>query len=160
MKKIWAPWRIEYIRGEKSGDCIFCRKSKENDDRDNYILFRGAKNFIIMNAYPYNPGHLMVTPYRHLSNIEKLTDEEMLEHFKLVRKCTRALTKTYQPDGFNIGINMGKAAGAGIADHIHTHIVPRWGGDTNYITVVSDIRVIPEALDATYAELKERLDSK
>ena len=159
MKKIWAPWRIEYIRSEKSGDCIFCRKAGENDDRKNYILFRGDRNFIIMNAYPYNPGHLMVTPYRHLSHIDRLTDDEMLEHFRLVRKCTRALTGAYSPEGFNIGMNLGKTAGAGIADHIHTHIVPRWGGDTNYITVVSDIRVIPEALDATYTELKKKMRS-
>ena len=158
MRKIWAPWRIEYIRGEKSKECIFCQKSKEDKDSQNYILFRGKTNFMILNTYPYNPGHLMIVPYRHLASPEMLTDEELFEHFDLVRRCTRLLTETYKPDGFNIGMNLGKVAGAGIDDHIHTHIVPRWSGDTNYITVVSDIRVIPQALDATYAALKDKLD--
>jgi ATP adenylyltransferase len=153
MRKIWAPWRIEYIRGEKAKECIFCQKSKENSDRENYILFRGANNFVILNTYPYNPGHLMVATYRHLADLEELSEEELFEHFDLVRKSARALTEAYKPQGFNIGINLGRIAGAGVEDHVHTHIIPRWSGDTNFITVVSDIRVIPEALDATYAEL-------
>lgn len=157
MKKIWAPWRIEYIRGEKTKECIFCQKSKENNDKDNYILFRGVNNFVILNTYPYNPGHLMVAPYKHLADLEGLTDEELLEHFDLVRKSTRALTEAYKPQGFNIGINLGRVAGAGVEGHIHTHIIPRWSGDTNFITVVSDIRVIPQALDATYSELLGRI---
>ena len=157
MKKIWAPWRIEYIRGEKTKECIFCQKSKESSDKDNYILFRGVNNFVILNTYPYNPGHLMVAPYRHLADLEGLTDEELLEHFDLVRKSARALTEAYKPQGFNIGINLGRVAGAGVEGHIHTHIIPRWSGDTNFITVVSDIRVIPQALDATYSELLGRI---
>ena len=157
MKKIWAPWRIEYIRGEKTKECIFCQKSKESSDKDNYILFRGVNNFVILNTYPYNPGHLMVAPYKHLADLEGLADEELLEHFDLVRKSTRALTKAYKPQGFNIGINLGRVAGAGVEGHIHTHIIPRWSGDTNFITVVSDIRVIPQALDATYSELLGRI---
>ena len=157
MKKIWAPWRIEYIRSEKSKECIFCQKSKEDRDSQNYILFRGAKNFVILNTYPYNPGHLMVAPYRHLPTLDEMTEEEMLEHFDLVRRCTRALTEAYKPDGFNIGINLGRVAGAGIEGHVHTHVVPRWNGDTNFVTVVSDFRVIPHALDATYAELRDKL---
>ena len=153
MRRIWAPWRIEYIRSEKPKECIFCQKLKEDRDPENYILFRGDKNFIMLNLYPYNPGHLMVAPYRHIADLDGLTDEEMLEHYKLVRKGARALAAAYSPQGFNIGMNLGRVAGAGIEDHIHSHIVPRWNGDTNYITVVSDLRVVPHALDATYAEL-------
>ncbi len=112
---------------------------------------------MILNIYPYNPGHLMVAPYRHLPTLEELTDDEMLEHFNLVRTGTRALADAYKPDGFNIGMNIGKVAGAGVEGHIHTHIVPRWNGDTNFVTAVSDIRVIPHALDATYNELREKI---
>ena len=157
MKRIWAPWRIEYIRSEKARECILCQKPVENRDGENYILFRGNLNFVILNLYPYNPGHMMVAPYRHLSDLEQLTNEEILEHFDLVRKCTRTLAEEYRPEGFNIGINLGRVAGAGIEDHIHTHIVPRWNGDTNFMTVVSDVRVIPHALAATYAELSGKM---
>lgn len=157
MKRIWAPWRVEYIRSEKPKECILCQKPGEDRDGENYILFRGELNFVILNLYPYNPGHLMVATYRHLSDLELLTDEELLEHSNLVRKCTRTLTEEYKPEGFNIGMNLGKVAGAGIDDHIHTHIVPRWNGDTNFMTVVSDTRVIPHALAATYAELSRRM---
>ena len=153
MRRIWAPWRIEYIRSEKPQECIFCQKQREDRDAENYILFRGRKNLVILNLYPYNPGHIMVAPYRHVCDLQDLTDDEMLEHFNLVRKSTRALKDEYNPQGFNIGLNLGRVAGAGIEDHVHTHVVPRWNGDTNVVTVVSDLRVIPHALDATYAEL-------
>ena len=153
MRRIWAPWRIEYIRSEKPQECIFCQKQREERDAENYILFRGKKNFVILNLYPYNPGHIMVAPYRHLSDLQNLTDDELFEHFDLVRKSTQALRDEYKPQGFNIGLNLGRVAGAGIEDHVHTHVIPRWNGDTNVVTVVSDLRVIPHALDATYAEL-------
>ncbi|MEE8470484.1 MAG: HIT domain-containing protein [Dehalococcoidia bacterium] len=157
MKNIWAPWRIEYIQGEKSKECIFCQKSRENSDSQNYILFRGEQNFVMLNTYPYNPGHLMVAPYRHLATLDELTDEELFEHFDIVRRSTRALAKAYKPGGFNIGINLGSVAGAGVEGHVHTHVVPRWGGDTNFMAVVSDIKVIPQALDSTYTQLKEKM---
>jgi len=157
MRRIWAPWRIEYIRSEKPQECIFCQKLRENRDAENYVLFRGKDNFVMLNLYPYNPGHLMVAPYRHLSDLQDLTEEEMLEHFDLVRKSTRALRDEYKPQGFNIGLNLGRVAGAGIEDHVHTHVIPRWNGDTNFVTVVSDIRVVPHALDATYAELAGKM---
>ena len=157
MRKIWAPWRIEYIRSAKGEGCIFCQKPTEKRDRQNYILFRGKKNFVMLNRYPYNPGHIMVASYRHLAAFEELTDEELFEHFDLMRKCTRALKGAYKPDGFNIGINLGRVAGAGVEGHVHTHIVPRWNGDTNFTTVVSDLRVIPQALASTYSELKGRI---
>lgn len=157
MKKIWAPWRIEYIRSEKGEGCIFCQKPKERRDVQNCILFRGKKNFVMLNLYPYNPGHMMVAPYRHLATFEELSDEELFEHFDLMRKCARALKGAYKPDGFNIGINLGRVAGAGVEGHVHTHIVPRWNGDTNFTTVVSDIRVIPQALASTYTDLKGKI---
>jgi ATP adenylyltransferase len=156
MEQIWAPWRIEYIQMEKPERCILCDKPKQNTDATNYILYRGDKNFIIMNSYPYNPGHLMIVPYRHIASLEELTEEERGEHIEMVSRGIKLLRQVFNPDGFNIGINMGKAAGAGINDHIHTHIVPRWQGDTNFMPVISNIRVVPEALTETYKKLKDR----
>ncbi len=154
MEHIWAPWRIRYIeQGEVKG-CILCDKPKENKDAENYILYRGKKNFVILNSYPYNPGHLMVAPYRHLDSLEKLTDEELHEHYEMVRKSLAVLRGVFKPGGFNIGTNLGRVAGAGIDDHIHTHVVPRWGGDTNFMPVMADVRVLPEALADSYQKLK------
>jgi len=141
---------------EKSAGCILCDKPKQNNDAANYILYRGSKNFIMLNSYPYNPGHLMTAPYRHIASLEELTDEERNEHFEIVSRGIKVLKEVFNPGGFNIGINMGKIAGAGIDDHFHTHTVPRWQGDTNFMPVISDIRVIPEALAETYKKLKEK----
>ena len=157
MERIWAPWRIQYIRQEKTEGCILCEKPRQNEDTPNYILYRGDKNYIILNIYPYNPGHLMVTPYRHVASLEELTEEERNEHFEIVSRCIRSLRQVFNPDGFNIGVNLGKVAGAGIVDHFHTHIVPRWQGDTNFMPVLSEIRVIPESLDKIYQQLKGQL---
>jgi ATP adenylyltransferase len=157
MRRIWAPWRIEYIRSEKTAECIFCQKLQEDRDAENYILFRGRSNFVLLNLYPYNPGHIMVAPHRHLCDLQDLTEDDLLEHFDLVRKSVKALREEYKPQGFNIGLNLGRVAGAGIEDHVHTHVIPRWNGDTNFVTVVSDLRVIPHALDATYAELAGKI---
>ena len=154
MKHIWAPWRMEYIQTEKTEGCILCEKPRQGSDAVNYILYRGEKNFVMMNAYPYNPGHLMIAPYRHLSSLEELTDDELHEHFDIVSRSIRVLRQVFNPGGFNLGMNIGKIAGAGIEDHIHTHIVPRWQGDTNCMPVISDVRVIPEALAETYQKLK------
>ncbi|MBE9482556.1 MAG: HIT domain-containing protein [Chloroflexi bacterium] len=154
MEQIWAPWRIEYILKEKPEGCILCDKPKENNDVLNYILYRGDKNFVIMNSYPYNPGHLMVAPYRHVANLEELTDEERHEHFEIVSRSIKILREVFNPGGFNIGINMGKIGGAGIDEHLHTHIVPRWQGDTNFMPVVFDVRVVAEALSETYEKLR------
>ena len=156
MERIWAPWRIEYIQMEKPEGCILCDKPKEDDDTSNYILYRGDKNFIIMNSYPYNPGHLMIAPYRHVANLEELSDEELHEHWQIVNRSLKILREVFNPGGFNIGINMGKVAGVGIEGHVHTHIVPRWQGDTNFMPVISDVRVIPEALAETYKKLKDK----
>ncbi len=154
MEQIWAPWRMEYIRMEKPEGCILCQKPKETDDALNYILYRGEKNFVIMNSYPYNPGHLMIAPYRHIANLEELTDAERNEHFEIVSRSIKILKQVFSPGGLNIGINVGKVAGAGIDGHVHTHIVPRWQGDTNFMPVISNIRVIPEALAETYKMLE------
>ena len=154
MKQIWAPWRIEYIEMEKPEGCILCEKPGESNDVQNYILYRGKSNFVMLNKYPYNPGHLMIAPYRHTAGLENLTDEERQEHFEIASRSVKVLRQAFNPGGFNIGINMGRVAGAGIEDHFHTHIVPRWQGDTNFMPVLSDVRVMPEALADTYEKLR------
>ncbi|MDD3678444.1 MAG: HIT domain-containing protein [Dehalococcoidales bacterium] len=155
MENLWAPWRMEYIKKVDKEGCIFCQKPLENNDSENYILHREKHNFVILNCYPYNPGHLMVVPFKHLSTPEDLTAEELLEHYELVRKCITTLKKVSTPDGFNVGMNLGRVAGAGIDKHIHTHIVPRWNGDNNFMPVLADIRVVNESLPATYKKLAE-----
>jgi len=154
MEQIWAPWRMEYIRMKKADGCILCEKPGQDSDAVNYILYRGDKNFVIMNSYPYNPGHLMIAPYRHIASLEELTDEELHEHFDIVSRSIKVLRQAFSPSGFNLGINIGEVAGAGIEGHVHTHIVPRWQGDTNFMPVISDVRVVPEALAETYQKLK------
>jgi ATP adenylyltransferase len=159
MKVIWAPWRIEYITKEKEEGCIFCEKPKEKRDRENLILYRGETGFIIMNRYPYSNGHLMAVPYRHTSEIAELIDRERLELVNLTIKCVEIL-RVIKPDGFNIGMNIGRVAGAGIEDHIHFHVVPRWNGDTNFMPIIGDVKVMPEYLDQTYLKLSEQLKTK
>ena len=156
MKHVWAPWRMAYIGAPKQKGCILCDKPGESSDAENLILFRGKKNFVMMNLYPYNPGHLMVVPYRHLSSPEEMTKEERYDHSDIVTLCLKVLREEFNPGGINIGVNLGRAAGAGIEDHTHTHLVPRWNGDTNFITVVGDVRVVPEAIADTYNKLKVR----
>ena len=156
MELIWAPWRIQYIQMVKPEGCILCEKPKQNNDVPNYILHRGDNNFIILNSFPYNPGHLMVAPYRHVASLEGLTEQERDEHFEIVSHSIKVLRQVFNPGGFNIGMNVGKAAGAGIDDHFHTHIVPRWLGDTNFMPVLSEVRVVPEALAETYQKLKDK----
>ena len=156
MKIIWAPWRIKYILGKKEG-CIFCDKIKENKDRENYILLRGKNAFVILNTFPYSNGHLMVAPYKHVPDLDGLEESELGELMKLVKTCTQILKKTLNPEGFNIGANLGKVAGAGVEGHIHIHIVPRWEGDTSFISTVGDTKIIPESLDDTYRKLLEVL---
>ena len=158
MEHIWAPWRMEYVLMEKGEGCIFCDKPKEGKDSDNLILYRGESNFVMLNSYPYNPGHLMVAPYRHIAHLGEMSPEELYEHFDIVRKMVGLLEEVSHPAGFNIGINMGKVAGAGVEGHIHTHIVPRWEGDTNFMPLIANTKVLPEALSATYAKLKQGVD--
>jgi ATP adenylyltransferase len=157
MEHLWAPWRIEYILSKKAPGCIFCDKPRENKDEENLILFRGNHHFIIMNAFPYNNGHMMVVPYRHTATLSGWSAEEQKEFMVLTDMAVDILKRAMRPDGFNLGINMGQVAGAGVADHIHLHVVPRWNGDTNFMPVLSDTRVISEHLKATYANLKKNL---
>ena len=154
MQRIWAPWRMEYILMDKPKGCILCEKPEQDSDAVNHILFRGDRNFVLMNSYPYNPGHLMVVPYRHIASLEELAAEELHEHADIISRSIKVLKQVFNPAGFNLGVNIGKVAGAGIDDHIHTHIVPRWQGDTNCMPVISDTRVVPEALAETYEKLK------
>lgn len=158
MDAIWAPWRMEFIKqGGVHDTCFLCEKAKDNNDVANLVLYRGKKNYILLNAYPYNPGHLMVTTYRHLGSIEDIEEDELKEHFELVKFSVKLLNYCVKPTGCNIGMNLGKVAGAGVEDHIHTHVVPRWQGDTNFMPVVAQTKVLSEALDQTYKKLLEGL---
>ena len=156
---LWAPWRLAYIErpetGTDKGADIFVDLPAENDDRRNLILHRGRTAFVILNAFPYTNGHLLVAPFRQVSDVTELTDEETLEIGQLVAKGVAWVRKAYRPDGFNLGVNMGRAAGAGIPQHLHWHVVPRWNGDTNFMTSVGDVRVMPQDLHESYDRLVE-----
>ena len=155
-QRLWAPWRLDFIRGPKSDECVFCAMPALGDDERALVVHRGASCFVILNAYPYNNGHLMVAPFRHVPSIEELDDRELLELMTLARQGIGVLREVHGPEGFNIGVNQGKVAGAGIADHIHLHVVPRWGGDTNFMPVIADVRVLPQSLADSWRELSER----
>ena len=159
MDRIWAPWRMQYIElADKAEGCIFCVFPGEDKDRENLLLYRGETAFIMLNSFPYNPGHLMIAPYKHTADMGDLGDRELLEINRLLRYSIRLLTECMHPDGFNVGFNLSRMAGSGVADHIHWHIVPRWNGDTNFMPVIADTKVIPESLLATYDKLKEKME--
>ncbi|OPZ79304.1 MAG: AP-4-A phosphorylase [Actinobacteria bacterium ADurb.Bin444] len=147
---MWAPWRMEYIGSPKPTGCIFCEKPTAGDDPANHIVWRGNHAFVLLNAYPYNNGHLMVAPYKHIANLEDLAPDVTAEMMRLCQDAIRALKRDFNPDGVNMGINLGSAAGAGVKDHLHIHVVPRWNGDTNFMSVITDTRVIPQSLDESY----------
>jgi ATP adenylyltransferase len=154
MKQLWSPWRIEYILGPKPDACVFCLPGTTDEDEKRFVLYRGRTAFVIMNKYPYNSGHLMVTPYRHLMHLCDLTQQESHEIMDLLQTCASIVQDCFSPDGANIGLNLGKAAGAGIREHLHFHLVPRWNGDSSFMGVMDDIQVIPEHLHSTYAKLR------
>jgi len=160
MKRLWSPWRMEYVVGEKPEGCIFCDKAREKSDSENLILFRGEHCLVMMNRYPYTNGHLMVAPYRHVDTPTKLSSEALTEMMTVLNVCLEVLQDQMQPDGFNLGMNLGASAGAGIRDHIHMHIVPRWAGDTNFMPVLADTRVIIERLDVCYQRLKPGFEGR
>lgn len=153
MKRIWAPWRMHYILDSKQSGCFLCDMIQKDQDREHLILLRTEHVFVVMNKYPYNNGHLMVTPYRHVARMEDVTDDEALGLMQQTRDAVRALKTVISPDGFNIGINLGKTAGAGLEDHLHVHIVPRWNGDTNFMPVLAETKVMPQSLLDTYDQL-------
>jgi ATP adenylyltransferase len=156
-QKLWAPWRLEYIRRPGSDECIFCRAaSPEGEDEENHVVHRGERCFVLLNAFPYASGHLMIAPYEHVPSIEDLEPGALTELMALSQRALAALRANYGPEGFNLGINLGKVAGAGFEDHVHLHVVPRWGGDTNFMPVVGDTRVLPQAVHESWVELRER----
>ncbi len=159
MKYLWAPWRLPYITqsGGTEAVCIFCALPREGKDRENRILYQGERVFAILNTFPYNSGHLMVVPRRHIADPADLDDAESLELLRLTTAAMQAIRETYHPEGFNVGLNLGRAAGAGIVDHLHVHVVPRWVGDTNFMPVLGQVKVLPEDLTETYDRLAAAL---
>jgi len=154
MKQLWAPWRMPYLKGAQPKGCIFCAKVRQGDDRKNLILFRGRRTFVMMNLYPYSNGHLLVSPYRHLRSIEDLDSATLTDLMRAAQRSLKVLRQVFKPDAFNLGINQGREAGAGIESHVHLHIVPRWNGDINFMPVLTDTRVIPEHLESSYDKLR------
>ena len=155
MDRLWSPWRYAYIRKASPSDaCIFCAKPAQENDRENYILFRGRYNFVLLNLYPYTNGHLMIAPYEHVATLEDAHPETLAEMMSLTRESEAHLREVYSPKGINLGMNIGESAGAGVVGHIHMHVLPRWPGDANFMTVVSETRVLPESLESTYEKLR------
>lgn len=159
MDVLWSPWRYEYIKsgdGEKSApaECVFCRIAREKDDDErNFVIYRGEHNFIVLNIYPYISGHLLIIPYSHIADLDFVNDATSNELMDLTKRCQTVMREVYNPHGFNVGINLGKAAGAGVAEHLHLHFMPRWFGDANFMSTVAETRVVPEDLRTTYDKL-------
>ena len=158
-QRIWAPWRLAYVKDatkDVEQGCIFCTKPGEGDDQANLIAHRGELCFVILNLFPYTNGHLMIAPYEHVAGLEDVDADTVAEMMALAQRSIRALDEVYEPHGYNVGFNQGRVAGAGVEHHIHMHVVPRWGGDTNFMPVLGDTRVLPEALEDSYAALQGR----
>jgi ATP adenylyltransferase len=156
MNYLWSPWRMTYIQNNKPEDeCVFCSILQRPDSPENLVVSRGEHAFVILNRFPYTSGHLMVVPYAHCPSLELLDASTRAEIMELASKSIQVLQQVYYPEGFNLGINIGKVAGAGIAGHVHLHVVPRWGGDTNFMTSLGDTRVLPETLEDTYERVKD-----
>jgi ATP adenylyltransferase len=158
MKHLWSPWRLEYLTASKSEKCVFCEAIESKDDRESLVLLRGERAFLILNRYPYNNGHFMVVPYTHVPSLEDLDALTLTEMMALLTQGLAALRAVMSPDGFNVGANLGHAAGAGIEEHVHIHAVPRWLGDTNFMPVIGEMRVVPETWLQTYDSLKAALE--
>jgi ATP adenylyltransferase len=154
MDRLWSPWRYEYVSSARAGDeCIFCEKAAQNNDAENFVVWRGRYNFVLLNLYPYTNGHLMVAPYEHVARLEDAARETVIELMLITRQAEKHLTAIYRPDGLNLGMNLGRAAGAGIAGHIHMHVLPRWIADANFMTTVAETRILPEDLHVTWEKL-------
>lgn len=155
MDHLWSPWRYQYVQKEKTGNgCVFCNAAAAEDDEQNLVVYRGRWNFIILNLYPYSTGHLMVVPYEHVDTLQGASPQTLEEMILLVQRSQRHLEEIYRPPGFNLGMNLGESAGAGIAEHIHMHVLPRWPGDTNFMTTVAETRVLPEDLKNTWRKVR------
>jgi ATP adenylyltransferase len=160
MDYLWTPWRYQYISNIKNTDrCVFCIESSTEHDERNFVVLRGKLNFVILNIFPYTSGHLLVAPYQHTSNLQDCSPELLSEMLGLAQRCQLAIEQTYHPDGFNLGMNLGRSAGAGVEDHLHLHVVPRWVGDSNFMAIVGETRVLPATLETTYRKLKAFLSS-
>ena len=161
MDYLWTPWRYAYVSGsEKTVGCVFCEAPKEKDDAKTHIVYRGQQCFVILNTYPYTPGHVMIVPYTHLDELRKLRREAADEMIALSQRMESVLRELYRPDGINLGMNIGKAAGAGIAGHIHMHVLPRWVADANFVSVVGETRVLPETLEATWGKMRSAMQEE
>jgi ATP adenylyltransferase len=154
-QRLWAPWRLEYIKRAKDDECIFCTKPQLGDDEKALIPHRGKRCFVILNAFPYNAGHVMIAPYQHTAGIQDLDKPTASELMSMTQRSVRVLAEAYGPEGYNVGFNQGRIAGAGMADHVHVHVVPRWGGDTNFMPVLSDTRVVNQSLEDSYRALRD-----
>jgi ATP adenylyltransferase len=158
MEHIFSPWRYKYISTAGSEEsCVFCRVQEPQKDDENYIVYRGELNFVILNLFPYTSGHLMIAPYEHIASLASISEATTTEMMNLTKRAQIALEAEYRPDGFNIGMNLGRSAGAGVADHLHLHVVPRWVGDANFVSIVGETRVLPEELSTTYQKLRNIL---
>ena len=161
MDYLWTPWRYQYVTGSSAkGECVFCAAARGEDDRAALVVHRTERNFILLNRFPYTNGHVMIVPALHVSTLEHLPEETLAEMMLLARDAEKRLRALYRPDGVNLGLNLGRAAGAGIADHVHMHALPRWFGDTNFMTAIGETRVLPESLDVTWARLKQSFEEK
>ncbi|MFN7997541.1 MAG: HIT domain-containing protein [Bryobacteraceae bacterium] len=159
MEHLWSPWRYQYVStAEQATECIFCCLPAADHDRENLIVFRGRLNFVILNRYPYTSGHLMVVPYEHKATVDSVSEDALMEMILLARQAETHLRSIYRPDGLNMGINVGRAAGAGVAGHIHMHVLPRWVADANFMTSVGETRVLPEDLPVTYEKVSRAFD--
>ena len=159
MNHIWSPWRMEYIESDKEVGCIFCMAQEKEDGVENLIAFRGERAYVILNRYPYTSGHLMVVPFEHIPNLEELDAQNRAEMMELTSCCMTVLRRIYHPQAFNIGANIGEAAGAGVKSHVHFHIVPRWAGDTNFMSILGETRVLPEALEITFDRVRKGFET-
>ena len=160
MKHLWSPWRMEYIENDKEENgCVFCNVQALTDGTENLIAHRGEHSYVILNRFPYTSGHLMVIPFEHKSNLEELDPATRAEMMELTSRCTTILKNIYRPQGFNVGVNIGEAAGAGVLGHVHIHIVPRWMGDTNFMSAIGETRVLPESLEDTYTRVQAAFQS-
>ncbi|MCS6952130.1 MAG: HIT domain-containing protein [Bryobacterales bacterium] len=160
MDRLWSPWRYAYVSTARAENaCIFCEKAADGRDEENYILYRAPKNFVLLNLFPYTTGHLMIAPYEHVATLEEAAEETLVEMMLLTRLAERHLRTVYKPRGFNVGMNIGECAGAGVAGHLHMHVLPRWPADSNFMTTIGETRVLPEELSVTYDKLRRAFKS-